>query len=131
VILLDTQALIWLTGDKKKLSLKALRYIEKSISKKEIFVSSFSIWEISLLVKKGRLRLSTDIESWIQQIEDLNIFKFIPVNNEIAIKSVFLPGSFHQDPADRIIIATALVYGASIVTSDRRILKYPQAQTIW
>ncbi|OGG14990.1 twitching motility protein PilT [Candidatus Gottesmanbacteria bacterium RIFCSPHIGHO2_01_FULL_39_10] len=131
MILLDTQALIWLTGDKKKLSLKALRYIEKSISKKEIFVSSFSIWEISLLVKKGRLRLSTDIESWIQQIEDLNIFKFIPVNNEIAIKSVFLPGSFHQDPADRIIIATALVYGASIVTSDRRILKYPQAQTIW
>ena len=131
MILLDTQSLIWLTGDKKKLSLKALRYIEKSISKKEIFVSSFSIWEISLLVKKGRLKLTTDIASWIEQIKDLNILQFIPIDNEIAIKSVFLPGSFHQDPADRIIIATALVYGASIITSDRRILKYPHVQTIW
>ena len=131
MILLDTQSLIWLTGDKKKLSLKALRYIEKSISKKEIFVSSFSIWEISLLVKKGRLKLTTDIASWIEQIEDLNILQFIPIDNEIAIKSVFLPGSFHQDPADRIIIATALVYGASIITSDRRILKYPHVQSIW
>ncbi len=131
MIVLDTQTLIWWVGFREKLSKRAAQYIEKSADNKEILVSSISIWEISLLIKKGRLAFTMDLDSWIQKVEDLPFLQFVPIDNNIATKSVFLPQPLHSDPADRIIIATAICEGATLITSDKKILQYPHVQSVW
>lgn len=131
MIVLDTSTLVWLVSDPKRLSKKALLMMTREKKTKSISVSSISIWEICLLVKKGRLQLSMDVGAWIGTIEQLPFLEFVPVDNRIARFSVDLPEPFHADPADRMIVATARILGAKLVTSDRKILQYPHVQTIW
>ena len=68
---------------------------------------------------------------WVAASEALPFFNFVPVTNSIALKSVNLPGTLHNDPADRIIISTALSLGASLVTKDEKIQNYPHITTVW
>ncbi|OGM23733.1 twitching motility protein PilT [Candidatus Woesebacteria bacterium RIFCSPHIGHO2_01_FULL_39_17] len=131
MILLDTHILIWWLNGSAKLSNKALREIKNSKKKEKIFVSSISIWEIAMLVKKKRLKLTLNVESWIREVERLTYINFLPVDNNIAFESVYLPEFKHKDPADRIIVATARGLRAKLITSDIRILRYPHIQTIW
>ena len=98
---------------------------------REIFISSISVWEVALLVAKGRLELTMNITDWIAKSEALPFINFIPVDNNIAIKSITLQPPFHNDPADRIIISTALTLGVPIVTKDTRIINYSHIRTIW
>jgi PIN domain nuclease of toxin-antitoxin system len=72
-----------------------------------------------------------DAEDWIARTEALPFVKFVPVNNSIAVRSTQLPGPLHDDPADRIIIATTLSLGGMLVTKDDRIREYPQVKTLW
>ncbi len=72
-----------------------------------------------------------DVGEWIRKTEKLSFIKFIPIDNQIALKSVNLPQPLHNDPADRIIIATAISEGASLITKDDRIINYPHIKTIW
>lgn len=131
MIVLDTHILVWWVSNPENLSERAKTLIEKESKLGNILVSSISIWEIYMLVKKKRLKLSMDVDAWIGKIESLPFLQFIPVDNAIAAKSVMLPEPLHKDPADRIIIATARVHGANLVTSDRRILSYPHMQAVW
>lgn len=131
MIILDTNALIWWTTAPEKLSRKAFEAVEQANSETGILVSSISVWEVYLLVKKDKLRLSLDIDQWLQKVESLPSIQFVPMDNRIAVQSVDLPEFASKDPADRIIIATALQYGAMIVSSDKKILKYPRVQSIW
>lgn len=129
---LDTQSLLWWINSSRKLSKRARHKIQSEIKKDEhLLVSSISIWEISLLIKKERLKLTMDIFSWIEKVESLPYIQFIPVDNKVAAKSVMLSEFLHNDPADRIIIATSLLYGAPLITSDKRILHYRPVQTVW
>lgn len=129
MILLDTQSLIWWTTDPSRLSLKAEKVIEKEFTKGKVLVSSVSIWEICLLIKKNKIQLAVGFETWISELEMSGMYEFVPLDNSIAAKSVLLPDFDHKDPADRFIIATAIEYGATLVTSDKKILKYPHVQT--
>lgn len=131
MIVLDTHALIWWISKPEKLSSKARKEIEKNSKKQEIIISTISTWEIYLLIKNNKLELSQDVDSWIQKVEQLSPVLFVSVDNTIAAKSVNLPEPFHKDPADRIIIATALTIGATLITSDRKILKYPHVRSLW
>ncbi|MBI4991011.1 type II toxin-antitoxin system VapC family toxin [Candidatus Gottesmanbacteria bacterium] len=131
MIVLDTHVLVWWLGLPDKLSPKAKRRIDGALSKNEILISSISIWEIYLLVKRGRLKLTMDIDTWMERVEALPFIRFVPVDNKIAAKSVSLPPPLHNDPADRMIIATALQENAVLITSDKRILKYHYVQTLW
>jgi len=131
MIVLDTHAWIWFTSSPEALSKKAKKVVEAAVKEKNILVSSISVWEAAILVKKGRLRLTMDVTDWIAISENLPFIQFIPVTNSIAVKSVNLPLPLHDDPADRIIIATALSTGASIVTKDKKISDYSQVKTIW
>src|SRR3989344_9530618 len=125
MILLDTHVLIWWTSIPEKLSKSAQSAIEGQVkSNKQILVSAISIWEICLLVKRNRLKLALDIESWRKKLEELSELQFVPVDTTIAAKSVILPDPLHADPADRMIIATAREYGATLITSDKQLLKY-------
>ena len=131
MILLDTSTLIWWTTALEKLSKKARDVIEKEIKEGVFFVSSISIWEIYLLVKKEKVRFSVDIDTWLEKVGSSPYINFIPVDNKIAAKSVMLPDFSNKDPADRMIVATALINGATLVTSDKRILNYPHVQSVW
>lgn len=131
VILLDTHVLIWWISQPEKLSSKVKSRIDIESKKNEVLISSISIWEIYLLVKRNRLRLTMDLDTWVEKIEQIPFLHFIPVDSAIAAKSVKLPPPLHKDPADRMIIATALEENAVLVTSDKRIIRYTHVQTLW
>lgn len=101
------------------------------MEREEIFISSISSWEISLLVRKGRLELTTSVEDWVAKSEALPFFQFVPFDNQIALRSNRLPGELHEDPADRAIIATALTLGVPLISKDRKIREYPHVETVW
>jgi PIN domain nuclease of toxin-antitoxin system len=131
MIVLDTHAWIWFASKPEVLSRKAKKAIDAAVKEKSVLVSSISAWEVALLVKKKRLELSMDVADWLAKSENLPFIQFMPVSNSIAVKSVNLPQPLHPDPADRIIIATALSAGAPIVTKDKKISDYAHVRTIW
>jgi len=131
LIVLDTHAWVWWISSPERLSEKAQTEIEQAMETKEIHISSISAWEVALLVRKGRLELSLPAEDWVARSEALPFLDFVPVDNHIAMRSVHLPGELHDDPADRIIIATALTLGAPLVSKDSKIRSYRHVKTIW
>ena len=86
---------------------------------------------MALLVARKRLECTLDVADWVSKSEMLPFIQFVPIDNDIAIKSVGLPEPIHDDPADRIIIASAISSGAPLVTKDARIRKYPHVKTVW
>jgi len=130
MILLDTHVWVWYVSSPGYLSQMAMEYVEQAKREQRVFISCISAWEVALLVKKGRLQLTIDVGDWISRSEKLPFFQFVPVDNAIALKSIYLSG-LHPDPADRMIIETALLLGAPIVTKDERIRAYPAVETIW
>lgn len=131
MIVLDTHTLVWwVTGD-ATLSKKAMKAIEREQSGGAIIVSAISAWEIAMLVAHARLVLAMDVSSWLATVAEIEAVRFIPVDVEIAAKSVELPGEFHKDPADRMIVATARKLAVPLVTKDEKILSYPHVKTIW
>jgi PIN domain nuclease of toxin-antitoxin system len=132
VIVLDTHTLLWwASGDKAQLSAAATQAIEGELNGGQIVVSSISAWELAMLVAKGRVALSMDIGEWLSVVSQIEAVRFVPVDNEIAVKSIELPGAFHKDPADRLIVATARKLAAPLVTVDDKIRDYPHVRTIW
>ena len=132
MIVLDTHVLVWwVTGQCAELSREARAAIDKEVTGGEILVSSISAWEIAMLVERGRLQLTMDVEQWLNIITEIDAVRFVPVNNRIAVKSMALPGEFHKDPADRLIVATARDVAAPLVTADEKIRQYAYVATIW
>lgn len=132
MIAIDTHVLVWLaTGARQMISKKAMKRITEELDRGEIWLSAISAWEIAMLVERERLVLSLDMESWLGKISEIDAIRFQPVNNKIAIESVRLPGEFHKDPADRIIVATARTMGLALITADEKIQAYPHVNTIW
>jgi len=131
LIVLDTHAWIWWLANPDQISRAAQEEIDRAMEREEILISSISCWEIALLVRKGRLELAMPVEDWIARSEALPFVQFVPLDNRIALRSNHLPGEIHDDPADRIIIATALTVGVPLVSKDGRIRDYPHVETIW
>lgn len=121
----------WVTGQTVELSRKARAAIDQEAAGGEILVSSISAWEIAMLVERGRLRLTMDVEQWLDIVIEIDAVRFVPVNNRIAVKSVALPGEFHKDLADRIIVATSRDVAAPLVTADEKIRGYAHVATVW
>jgi PIN domain nuclease of toxin-antitoxin system len=128
---LDTHAWVWLVADPSQLSAPAKRLIDRSVRVRELLVSSISVWEVAMLVARGRLELTMDVGEWVAQAEQLPFLTFVPVNNRIALEAVRLPQFPRPDPADRIVVATAMVFGAALVTRDERLRAYPRVRTVW
>ena len=131
MILIDTQVLVWLRSGSSKLGRQAANVIERSWASGEVAVSAITFWEVAMLHDKGRgrfrrgavlLTLLKDIGAWRQALIQEGLVE-IAVDGEIGIRSVNLK-NLHADPADRIIVATALA-GHQLVTSDGEILKWP------
>lgn len=132
MIVLDTHVLVWwVNGDDVLLSAAAKQAIEHELVGGQILVSSITAWEIAMLVSKERVSLSVDVSTWLDLVGQIEAVSFIPVDNEIAIKSTELPGNFHKDSADRMIVATARKLAAPVVSADEKIRAYPHVKVIW
>lgn len=131
MIVLDTHVWVWWVSGSTPLSPKARRLIGDGVQQNAIYLSSISIWEVAQLANRGRLQLTMGVADWVAKSEALPFVHFVPVDNTIALKSVQLPDPLHSDPADRIIIATALTLGFPLATRDERIARYPHVRTIW
>ena len=133
MIVLDTHALIWWVNGDSKLSARARKVIESemTVDGGKILVSAITAWEIAMLVNKNRLVLTMDLNEWLDTVRSIDAVQFVPIDNEVAIQSVQLPGDFHPDPADRMITALARHYSAMLVTSDDKIRNYRHVKTIW
>ena len=82
-------------------------------------------------MKKDRLTLTMDVNDWIVTTAAIEGVRYIPVDNTVAMQSVLLPGKFHSDPADRMIVALARHYSTPLVTANKRLLAYEHVKTIW
>ena len=122
LLLLDTNALLWMRIGDRRLGNIARREVERAWQSDELAVSAISFWEVGMLVDKGRINLADDVQVWRRDLLEQGMVE-IPIDGETAIRSVQLT-DFHADPADRLIVATALA-GHRLVTSDRRILEWP------
>lgn len=119
MILLDTHVLLWSRLGDGRIGHGCRQEIDQALRKTNLAVSAFSFWEVTMLQEKGRINLLRDIGSWRMALMEDGLIE-IPVDGEIAIRANRLE-NFHVDPADRIIVATALG-GHTLVTADERIL---------
>ena len=129
MIVLDTHIWVWWVheeGDLTETQAEAIAANETSV----IGVSAISCWEIAKLVEYQRLELPCSLRDWFEQALSYPGVRLLELSPEIAIKSTQLPGTFHRDPADQIIVATARGHGCPLVTSDSKLLKYSYVETI-
>jgi PIN domain nuclease of toxin-antitoxin system len=130
--MLDTHVLLWwANGDADMMSDDAVAVIAAVSQPGEIMISSITAWEIAMLVARGRLSLSMNVTAWLGLVQQTQTIRFVPIDNEIGVNSVELPGEFHKDPADRLIVATARKFNVPIVTADEKLRSYPHVRTIW
>lgn len=123
MIVLDTNALLWLDRKDDRLGRLARELADQALEDEELWVSAISFCEVAALVTFGTLRLGRPTVTWRRELLDRGLQEQ-PVDGEVAIRAIELRG-FHKDPGDRLIVATALVLGAALMTSDRKILDWP------
>ncbi len=125
--LLDTHALVWLLEGNEHLGETSRDLVRAAATNRTLYVSAITPWETSMLVTKGRLAFNREVGQWLNVALAMPGMSLIPLSVEISVASTRLPGDFHADPADRIIVATARQFGATLITEDKLILDYAQA----
>lgn len=126
-VLLDTHVLVWLLNGDRTLARSAVATIEQAARESTVFVAAITPWEVAMLVAKGRLTLTLDVQEWIDAALRQPGVALAPLDPAIAVASTRLPGTLHGDPADRLIVATARRLGALLITADDRLLTYGAA----
>jgi PIN domain nuclease of toxin-antitoxin system len=130
VILLDTHVLIWwANGEQDRLSNTAIAAIEAE--EQQRLVSAISCWEVAMLVDRGRLGLSVDVERLLHLVSSIPRLQLLPLSPTVAVASTRLPGTFHADPADRFLVAQARDLNIPLVTADSKIRAYPHVRSLW
>jgi PIN domain nuclease of toxin-antitoxin system len=131
VILLDTHAWIWWLSTPDLLSTTVAEEIQRAKREDGVLISCISAWEVAMLTARGRLVLDRDVRNWIAASEALPFVRFVPVDNDIAIASVELSDFDHRDPADRLIVATAVARNVPLATKDAKLRGYSRVSSIW
>src|SRR5271169_4349911 len=125
LLLLDTHCWLWAQlGLIEKLSRPDLAAIRNAESEGNLRISVISIWELAMLEKRGRVALPMSVRMWVEQAFSKPGIAVAPLTPEIAIESVHLPGELHADPADRMLVATARLLGATLLTKDAQLIQY-------
>ena len=122
MILLDTHVLLWQEQGDRRLGLQSRRVVARALDAGQAAVSSISFWEVGMRIQKGQLALRFDLDVWRRDLLEQGVNE-IPVNGLIAARAGLLP-DMHGDPADRLIVATALE-GHQLITADERLLAWP------
>jgi PIN domain nuclease of toxin-antitoxin system len=130
VILVDTHVVVWLAFDRDQISQKAKAAIDGARRSADgLAICDITLFELATLVRKGRIRLNISLESFLQEVESR--FVVLPLSGRVCARAMELPAIYPKDPADRIIGATALVEGLSLLTADREIRQANTVETIW
>ena len=119
--LLDTHVLLWWLEPSRRLSPAQREVLARAGEPDPLWVSDISLWEIATLVELGRIRLQLPLREWLERVTAPPLVRRVGISPAIAAELAALPASFHRDPADRILVATARVFGATLLTQDRRI----------
>jgi PIN domain nuclease of toxin-antitoxin system len=127
LIVLDTHAWIWLSSDPHKLGRAGRAALRRERSRG---VAAISCWEVATLAALGRITLDRDPVAWMEESLQAEGLELLPLTPAVAAASAALR-DVHADPADRLIVATALTHGARLVTRDRRIRELAGVRTIW
>ena len=128
-LLLDTHIWLWyLEGTERELTPAALVLLRRANRVHQLLVSDVSVWEIGTKVAKGRLQLALDVSLWVARAERAPGITFLPLDRPTLLFSTALPGKVHGDPADRMLIASALLQGCALVTADRTIIGYARGE---
>jgi PIN domain nuclease of toxin-antitoxin system len=123
MIVLDTHAWVWWVHGDPQLPSNYRSYVQAHESN-GLGVCAISCWEVAKLVELGRLSLPCPVDEWLRQALGYPGVILLPLSPEVAVESTRLPGAFHRDPADQLIVATGRVYGCPVVTLDQRIRVY-------
>jgi PIN domain nuclease of toxin-antitoxin system len=129
-LLLDTNAAIWMMRNEPLARAAQLAIDAASQSATDVLVSPITAWEVGLLVSRNRLNLLATPRGWFQRLLAIPGMRLAELSPEILMAASFLPGTPPNDPADRILLATARDLGATLVTRDRQILAYAEAGNV-
>ena len=130
MILVDTHVVLWLALEPARISRKATAVIEESRHSGEgLAISDMTLLEIAVIESKRRVQLSASLETFLTEVESR--FVILPITGRVCVRAMELPATYPKDPADRVIGATALVEGISLITADSDIRKSKALRTIW
>jgi PIN domain nuclease of toxin-antitoxin system len=130
VILLDTHVVMWMALEGDRISRKANAAIDDARRNGEgLAISDMSLLELARLAREGRIDLYPGVETFLLEVESR--FVVLPMSGQACVRAMELPRTFPKDPVDRIIVATALVEGMSLITADREIRRSKVVRTIW
>ena len=128
MIMLDTHTWLWWVSDQKRLSRNAKKAIDAAT---QIVIGAISCFEVATAVTKGRISLDRGPQNWLEQALALPRVEMVGLTPAICVTATRLGHEFPGDPADRLIVATAMLESAALVTKDARIRRYPAVETIW
>jgi PIN domain nuclease of toxin-antitoxin system len=131
LLLLDTHCWLWAQlGQVARLSRRALSALRRAESTGSLRISVISIWELAMLESHGRVALPMNIRSWVHEALTKPGISVIDLSPDIALESSNLPGSLHGDLADRIIVASARAFNATLLTKDQRLIDYSKQRHV-
>ncbi len=131
VILLDTCAIIWDALDQSKLTKQANTAISKADEHNALIISDISIWEISMLIRRSRIKVATTPANFVNLFLESRNISVISISPEIADLATSFGSEINNDPADRIIAATSIIQNAQLVTADYNLRQSKLIDTIW
>lgn len=123
-LLLDTHIWIWLAEGRRRFPAALTDEMQRASEANRLFISAISVWEFAMLVYRRRFDLDDVPAVWVKRSCSRLGLEILPMDADISLESYALPGEFHGDPADRMIVATARLRGATLVTQDTKILAY-------
>ncbi len=127
--LLDTNVWLWMVEEPSHIPAK-MQDIVNNANNYPFCLSAISVWEVAKKVSLGKLGLSVPIQDWIGKATNDTYIHILPLSIQVSVESTQLPGEFHKDPADQIIVATARHHNLTILTADRLIQSYPYVKTV-
>ncbi len=127
--LLDTHIWLWMVDDPRRIS----EHILPIVSNAENYpfsLSAISVWEVAKKVSLGKLQMSVPIRDWVMKATRSLFIDLVPLSIDVSLESTMLPGAFHRDPADQMIVATARYLDLVLLTVDQKIIEYEHVKTI-
>lgn len=126
--LLDTNIWVWMVESHKNIPRK-IKTVLLEPDNYPFHISAISVWEVAKKVSLGKLALSIPIRDWLVQATRKPFIDIVPLTVDIALESTILPGKFHKDPADQIIVASARQCNMTLLTTDKLIMSYQHVKT--